>query len=116
MGSYSMTEYEVDLAAPAIGSPFRSSIVWNSEPLLRPFARPVALYKSEDHSLLGYQIGVFDRAVPPEVSWRGLQNVITQTIPIEGNEIMVAVPVLVSSLEDWEEAVKEHLGEYMADG
>lgn len=93
---------EFDLIAPAVGSPFRSSIVHNSKPLEHPYAHPVALYSSKDYSFLGYRIGISDRAQRPGVPWIGLQSV------IDG--------VLVADLEDWEKAVKEHLGEYIADG
>ena len=92
---------EIDLIAPVVGSPFRST-VYGSKPLKRPFAHPVALYNSKNHLLLGYRIGISDRAQRPEVQWCGLQSV------IEG--------VLVAHLSEWEKAVEEHLGEYIADG
>jgi len=95
----------IDLVAPAIGSPFRGSL--DSQPLRRPFVRPVTLYSSKDHSILGYRIGIFDDAVRPEVEWIGLQNVAMG----KGG-----APVLIANLEDWDKVVREHLGEYIADG
>ena len=92
---------KIDLIAPAVGSPFLSSIVHGSQPLKRPFAHPVALYSSKDDKLLGYRIGISDHASRPEVQWCGLQLV------IEG---------VLTDMDGWEKAVKEHLGEYIADG
>ena len=93
---------EIDLSAPVVGSPFRSTVVHNAKPLVHPFAHPVALYSSKDHKFLGYYIGISDHARRPEVPWCGLQSVIPG--------------VLVADLHEWEKAVEEHLGEYIADG
>ena len=93
---------EINLIAPAVGNPFCSSIVHDSKPLKHPFAHPVALYRSEDHSFLGYRIGIFDHAQRPDVPWCGLQSTITGVLTVD--------------LRDWEKAVRERLGEYIADG